>query len=341
MIRELISQYKKWKPRYATKNALYHLLERERKRSFGACNPDEIYYVIRPIHQDSYFCLLPLHCLLANYFYVLSHLAYAQEKGWIPLIDQESYPVYNRLPDPVDGTRNAWEYYWQQPGSRHLAETYQSQHVVLSKRSWFYQWDLGYEVAKYHDKGQIHFFHELAECVPLQESMRAELLGWRERLFAENGRVLGVSFRFGGHATGAVNKGLGHPIQPTVVDLIAITRDRMDMLKMEYVFLASDEQNAVDEFKNAFRERLIVMPRLRANAGKSYTEENDNGMYASERMLRTTREYLIEMELLAQCNGLIGSITSGLRYAIVKNDGRYEYMELLDRGRFPDPRKRS
>ena len=41
----------------------------------------------------------------------------------------------------------------------------------------------------------------------------------------------------------------------------------------------------------------------------------------------------------ACCDALIGSVTSGLRYAVVKNNGRYEQTEILDCGRFPDPKR--
>ena len=46
------------------------------------------------------------------------------------------------------------------------------------------------------------------------------------------------------------------------------------------------------------------------------------------------------MEALASCTGLLGSVSSGLRYAVVRNNGKYEKIKILDYGRFNDERRR-
>ena len=111
-LEKIIKQYQKYTFVNATKNLIYHWQTREKRISFGMLNPDKTFYVIRSIDNKNRFYIGPTNNLLANYFYVLSHLVYAQKKGWIPVIDMLNYHVYNSLPYPVNGTMNAWEYFW-------------------------------------------------------------------------------------------------------------------------------------------------------------------------------------------------------------------------------------
>lgn len=323
----------------ATRNILYHLDTRERTRSFGPLHADTVFYVIRSIKGDSPFYIGPIHNLLANYFYVLSHLQYAKMKGYVPVVDQQNYPVYNSMPCPINGTMNAWEYFWQQPCHVPLEEVYHSRHTVLSQQSWFGQWDMGYDISNYTDRDIIARYHQLTESVPLNSIAAEHVRQVKEGVFPVGQKILGVCYRFGGHARKA-KQGQGHPISPEVEDLLAVTQQRFYAWGMERVFLASDEETMVERFRAAFREQLIVLPRSRTRAGCLYDLQHPNQMYEKKNLYDTALCYLTEMELLASCNALIGSINSGLRYAVVRNGGEYENAEILDRGKSPDKRKR-
>lgn len=203
VLQAIIKQYRTWKPSVATKNILYHLVTRERMRSYGSLNKDTTFYVIRSIKGNSPFYIGPVHNLLANYFYVLSHLQYAATKGYIPIVDQLNYPVYNSSPYPINGTMNAWEYFWKQPCDVPLEEVYRSKHVVLSQQSWFWQWDMGYEISNYANTAVIKQFHQIAGRVPLNSKTAQHVLRAKEQLILGNQKVLGVCYRFGGHAKGS------------------------------------------------------------------------------------------------------------------------------------------
>ncbi len=338
-IKKIIDQYKVWKPSAATKNIIYHWLTRERKKSFGLNHPDKTFYVIRSIDDKSKFYIGAIHNLLANYFYVLSHLSYAQKRGWIPIVDQLNYPVYNSQRAPINGSLNAWEYFWEQPCSYTLDEVYQSKNVVLSKRSWFAEWDMGYEVSHYTNPLIISQFHTLADSCPLIDTVSQQIDKVEKALLPAGRRILGVSVRFGGHSKHALKPGAGHPIQPEVEELISRVSSRMDEWKMDYVFLTSDERFAVEKFRLEFGDRLLILPRQRFEAGVLYGPNVPNPLYTQDMIYQTTLDYLIEMELLSRCDALIGSVTSGLRYAVVRNNCTYEHLEIIDCGRFPNPNK--
>ena len=133
---------KKWGLKTSFQNLMYSVQNREIKKSFGNKNRDKRIYIIRCINDKSKFYNGPVYNLMANYFYVLTHLCYAKEKGYVPVIDQKNYSVYNSVLEPVNGTLNAWEYFWVQPSDITLDDAYQSKNVILSKRKLLLNWDM-------------------------------------------------------------------------------------------------------------------------------------------------------------------------------------------------------
>lgn len=331
---KFIEQFKKHSFKDAIKNITYHILTREQKRSFGTENEGKTIYIIRSIAEKSPFYIGPVYNLLANYFYVLSHIQYAREKDWIPVVDELNYPVYNSQDEPVNGTTNPWEFFWKQPGGISLESAYRSENVVLSKQNWFWEWDMSYDPANYENKDTVSFFHDLSECAQLNDFMKEHVAQAVKRTFPPGKRILGVNVRIGGHAKASEEHGKGHPIQPEIEELIQIVQLRLREWNMDIVLLACDTEHAVKYFKEAFGDTLIVFQRRRAALGTEFLEDPQKNLYAPGNGYQTALDYLTEMELLSQCNALIGSITSGFRYAVVRNGGRYEQLEVIDRGRF-------
>lgn len=339
-LKQVKTQLDRWGFKLALKNAVYHVLYRERRKCFGPQNPERTFYVIRSVKSDSRFYLGVDLNLLANYSYALSHMLYAKERGWIPVIDQLNYPVYNKEPEKINGSDNPWEYFWEQPQGTTLEEVYKSKNVVLSKRSWYAPGNPEYSVEAHRDPVSIQKFHALMEEVPLQAAVKAYLDQCRERVFSRKGTVIGISMRNAGHAADSAFRAPGHPIQPGREELIRLVEKRMSDWNADYVFLATEEQENIRVFQEHFAERFLYLPRRRYNGWKVYTKDDPNPLYREGRRYQTALNYLVEMELLAQCDALIGSITSGLRYAIFRNGGRFKHLEILDCGRFPDPRRK-
>lgn len=339
ILRKVIKQYQTWRPSVATRNILYYVQTKEQKKSYGPLNPDTTYYVIRSIRDESPFYTGPIHNLLANYFYVLSHLKYAECQGWTPIVDQLNYPVYNSVPEKYNGAANAWEYFWKQPCDIPLEEIYRSKRVVLSKQSWFGQWDMGYDVKNYENPNLISQLHLISKQVPLREDILAHINQVRSEVFGNADKILGVCVRYVGHSRTCYFQGAGHPIQPDIDSLIEDVIEICKQRGFEFVFLASEEESSIEKFLRNFGNNLLYLPRLRYKPNKIYNKKNPNKMYEPYQINKTCLEYLTEMELLSKCDGLVGSITSGFRYAVIKNNNQYNYIKIYDCGRFKDPRK--
>ena len=330
VLEKISKQYRKYDFISATKNIIYHILTRERKKSFGSLNPDKIFYVIRSIDFDSRFYIGPINNLLANYFYVLTHLKYAEKNGWIPVVDQLNYPVYNSVNFPINESMNAWEYFWEQPSLYNLEEVYSSQNVILSKQNWFNEYDIGYSVEDHQNKNKIRGLNKVSKKIPLKKQTNEKINVLINGTFPDNKKILGVNFRFGGHSKKHYGCKAGHPVQPDVEELANIVMEKCEIWNMDYIFLASDTLEAVNVFRKIFKNKLIYLKRSRYSENIQKGEKNI--LYLKDNIYNTSLEYLAEMLLLSKCDGLIGSISSGFRYALINNNNKYEHIEILDYG---------
>lgn len=333
---EIFLYVKKWGLKISFQNLMYSIQNREVKKCLGKKNPDKTIYIIRCINDKSKFYNGPIFNLMANYFYVLTHLCYAKEKGYLPVVDQQNYPVYNSLSKPVNGTNNAWEYFWKQPAKISLEDAYQSKNVVLSRRKLLQKWDMGYDSKKYKNPEIVNLINSF--MISLNNETEVYVKRKEKELIHGQGKILGVCYRFGGHSKACFYHGNGHPIQPEMTELADIVEKRMFEWNMDKCFFTSDSIESVTYFKNRFKNNVIIMERTRQHENDK-TRLKDSLMYCEKNMYQTCLDYLSEMEILSRCDCFIGSITSGMRYAIVKNNMNYEHCEILERGFFEDRRR--
>lgn len=331
--KKIIQRFQIDKPSIALKKMFYDFFTRERAKHFGSENIDKTIYIIRGIDYKSPFCVAPVLNLLANYFYVVSHVFYAKQNGWIPVVDQLNYPEYNTMDYPINGTMNSWEYFWKQPSDITLEEAYRSRNVILSRRNFLAQWDIGYDIKNYYDSELINEYNAVTQLFPINDQTFEYIQIAKQRLPTDK-KILGVNVRISGHSEKAEIHGSGHPIQPDVYDLIEIVKDRVAEWNMDLIFVASDTEFAIRAFKDEFGNKVIFSDRRRAELGKEYDLDRNKKMYLKTNIYQTTLDYLCEMELLSSCNALLGSISSGFRYVVVRNNGRFEHLEILDYGSF-------
>jgi hypothetical protein len=128
--RILNSLARRWGKRYFIEGSPTHSLPftlerlpRGRMASFGSRNPGRVFYVIWRERFGSGF--------FSNLSHVLCHLMIADTLRMEPIVDFENFPTLYNEDDEVQGTRNAWEYYFRQPSSVPLREVYESRHVFL------------------------------------------------------------------------------------------------------------------------------------------------------------------------------------------------------------------
>ncbi len=97
----------------------------EKQKSFGSINQELTFFIIRKRPPAAGF--------FANTYHVLQGIIYANEKNYIPIVDMKNYWV-DELSSvrKINGTNNAWEYFFNPVSEFSLKEVYKSKNVILS-----------------------------------------------------------------------------------------------------------------------------------------------------------------------------------------------------------------
>ena len=91
--------------------------------SFGKLNKNKIFYVIKRSPGAGMF---------SNLTFVMNHLLIAKRHNFIPVVDMENYPTIYNEKKKINGTKNAWEYYFEPVSKYSLNEVYKSQNVFIT-----------------------------------------------------------------------------------------------------------------------------------------------------------------------------------------------------------------
>ncbi len=299
------------------------------EKSYGSDNPDRTFYLIRS-RFDTWG-------LIACYNHVLGHIKLALDQGMIPVVDMKYYP--NTYLDPEKlGRENSWEYYFHQPSDYTLEEVYQSRHVFLMD---------GMPPKEAHPRGQGKLYLEgereknrdeiarnsriIREHMGIRDDVMAHIDEQYAALFPEGEKVLGVLCR---GTDISLRRPAGHSVMPTAEEMIRRTEELMEKWGCGRVFLTTEQEEAVEEFRQAFGDRLCYTRCVRyGNTGDQllaniqFDREND-------RYLRGL-EYLTNIVLLSRCDCLLGVYVGGTTGAMEMNGGAYEHVEVMDLGVYP------
>lgn len=316
----------------------------ERQVSFGEKNPDKTFYVLRPYYYLQRNELTQnVSNLLTHYYRTLQNLAYAIENHWIPVVDWENYGPFPHQEDyAVHGTRNCWEYYWNQPSEYTLEEVYQSKNVILSTQntrdnefvpSGFFSQELQQQAEDYATRCPKYDRYFTLHPVVAQYIQEKE-----DQLFPKGARILGVAVRGTSYGMESTYKGKakadGHPRQPTEDKLIRAIRDIMAEWNMEYVFITCEYAPLIERIHNVLGDKVIYLPRKRyvTPPKRGDVEKKLDPLYVPGQKYQTNLDYLTEMVLLSRCNSLLAAMSSGTRAAIIWNAGKYEHMQIIENG---------
>lgn len=291
----------------------------EKKKSFGTLNPDITFYVIRLCPPATGF--------LANYNYVLGYMKYAYEKGWIPVVDMENYATLYQEEEPVNGTRNVWEYFFEQPldlntGKRYtLEEVYQSKNVVLGKADVQSMYDASLK------KEVLEWQYEMSLRVPFKPDMQAYIDMVAEQTLPKNVKVLGVPTR----GSEQKKRIIGHAIAMNAEEILPIIKQKCEEWGFEHIFVKAEEEETI-----AFLEReLEHIYYTKCERIKKYNAKRDvNASMAKQSIshAESLKNYLTDIKILSKCTSILGTENNGLTTAIIWNGGKYEQCEVIDTG---------
>ena len=184
---------------------------------------------------------------------MLAKMIFAERFGLAPYVEWGKSFLYTEK-QPVNGTENAFEYYFRQPNgmtkqdileSSYVTESKSAQGVIIERE---FKKDTYEMTAEYQSK--------LAEMyrkyIKLNETTKKMIQNDLKDIF-DGSKVLGVHFRGTDYKAGYQN----HPVAVQIEQTIAQVKRSLEENIFQKIFLATDEKNAVERFEKEFPGKVF------------------------------------------------------------------------------------
>lgn len=290
------------------------MTEREVKNVIGKKRNKPI-YIIRRVHKAGFF---------SNFFFVLGHVIYAEQNGFDPIVDMQHYPTLYNEKQKIDGKRNAWEYYFEQPSDLSVIDGYFSRNIILSSGDYQYQLVPYYEgtLRKAPDRKQIEYLEPyIRKYIKINPNVSEEAKSIREQ-WGE--KVLGI------HIRGTDMKSTpNHPVPPLISQFMDAVDDVCSKRQVENIFLCTDERIILEQMKHKYGDKIVFTNAYRSADGKSVHKDHKDETRENHHYLMG-KEVLIDMLVLSLCDYLIYGHSNVAYAALVFNMNRYEDSRLIE-----------
>lgn len=289
--------------------------------SYGKQNPGKIIMYLENQGGHAGFCSL--------WIYFLNRLSFSDRMGFKHVINcsQSDFYQENHL---VDGTNNVFEYYFQQPSSIEVKDVFKSKNVVIDYNSE----SLGFNDYFHSGGGLDYHFNDQdindfaciqKKYIHLKTSIEMQLQADFVNLLPLNKKIIGV------HARGTDSKinYKGHPNSVSINEYIIEAQNAIDKTGAEYVFLATDDLEILDCFKQTFGDALIFYSDVIRSSG---TKMNCFSDYPRENhRFKLGYEIIRDVFTLAQCDSFICGMSYVSMMVQVVNRAYYDDFKYFSR----------
>lgn len=284
----------------------------------GKC-PDNIYYVIR--------CDLPGCGLFAIFMYVLDHLAYAEDHGWIPILDSGRYECLYKEKKPVQGTTDPWKYYFESISDKGVRDCFKLKNVIYGAikfpryKGIYYYKDKEKNVLPSEER--IDELYKLVEkYIKFRPELQNKLEENLKKLIGSNKRTLGIHIR----GTDMYTAGKQHPIPSEKTKDFTLIDGILTEYHIDQIFLCCDTESTVKLFQDYYGEKVRTTNAMRQK------DDNGCGIHMDKKLGegRENHKYLlgeeviIDMYLLAHCNILLCGSSNVAFTALIYNHNNYD-----------------
>lgn len=301
-------------------------------RAYGEKNSDKNIYLLQ--FSDS----MGLGGYLRRVFYLLAE---AETLGFVPVVSMQSEDCPYLEKEPVLGTRNPFEYYFEALSDISVEEAYQSKRVFLFSKGHEIriEYDLGNQDATVGGGYDLpdEYFSRLADLTKKYIRTNAKTTEFiresKDKLFPtqwDGRRILGVHIRGTDYALNWYN-------HPNMVDTDEFITMIDTVIKedggFDYIFLATDDELRLEKMKAYYGDKLLYYIDVHRGSGtiNIAEEKNERPFNAYLNGLEVVRD----MYTLADCDGLICGLSQVSFMARVIRLSRgipYRRIEVLDKG---------
>lgn len=286
---------------------------------------DICYIIRRDGHGAGFF---------SNYLWVLSHVMYAEDNGMIPVVDMKHYPTLYSENRAVNGTKNAWNYYFEDVSKYSLHEAYSSKNFVLGDYIYHREY-----VKKYCGKYGLPTPEAVAYLFPIIDKhmiIRTDILNMMEsdrlsllyRWGGTENDVIAVHYR----GTDMKRTDLNMHYQPADVDdYIDAVQQIIDEIGIKRVFLATDEEGVLERFKDKFGKDVITYDAFRADQEDELIGLHDSAITRKDHKYLLGYEVLRDAYTLSKGEALVCGYSNVSNVAILWNNNRYKRIIVVER----------
>lgn len=264
---------------------------------------------------------------------IMNRLNFADRLGMIPCIQWCESDLYQEK-DPVQGTRNVFEYYFEPVCG---IKDYQSdigRFVVYDNLDDHYGFDwihipLVDRDYDYTEADLERYAQLMNQYIRLRPEIEQQFREESRALFQDK-KVLGVHGR-GGDMKLAF---LSHPLCVTSAEYIEETEKAMRETDAELIFLATDDNEILEAFRQHFRDRVVYYDDVIRTSGRLH-----NCLVEADRPLHRYKlglEILRDVYTLASCDGLITGmsyVNCVVRFWKKSFHQEFAYLKSIDKGR--------
>lgn len=292
---------------------------RERRYSFGDENADKTFYVIGVNHTTA--------GLFAIVKSVFCHIFYAVKKGYIPVVDMENFK--SQLSEGTNGG-NAWESYFEQPCGYNLKDISKSKNIIRSASLPFPNGvEIGFDTlinTDFYDKYHSSFIKYIRPCPAVRQYIETKY----KSIINNHQRIIGVLVRGTDYVE---NHPKGHPIQPTMPQALAKVKQIMDKYDYRNVFLATEDKNIYNYFKDTFGDKLLFSGQKLYSGmnGKKFLSEMSVSDYSEK--WQDIVNYYASIHILSKCEGLSAGLTCGSICAYLISDS-FRHVHFWNLGKY-------
>ena len=299
---------KKFHKSYISKKANMRLLKisiNKKTHKFGKKNKNKKFYVIKKKNGGGLF---------SNFFFVLSHLEYANKIKRIPIVDMENFPNFNSEVKPVNNTENAWLYYFEPLSKYKLKDIYNSANVKFSDDK------LIKNNFRYNDnkKRYIELFNRYKEIIKIKPAIKKQVSNFIKKNF-QNKKVLGVHWR------GTDYKYLpNHPLPPTEKQIFRLIDDLLLKYKFEKIFVITEVQRYLEKLIKKYKNKICFYNSFRSNDSSDFLKNK-----RPKHKYKLGLESLIEVLIMSKVKSMVGLMSNVSGAAIYfSNNKDFKFYEI-------------
>ncbi|MBE5740693.1 MAG: hypothetical protein E7349_07610 [Clostridiales bacterium] len=302
------------------------VLEMDKNASYvKICNAGKangkLIYVAKTMGCDGFF---------AELRFVLHEIYYADKYGFIPVATMSESSCYAEA-YPVNGSKNPFEYYFK-PTSNIAYQEAEMEYAYV-RHTWVQRKQIEL------DTGMVENNYKITDrYMETMSNIVKKYLRYNDAVQAyldENTQMLAGKKILGVHVRGAdFKRGYkNHPFIVTTDEYIAQAKEDFEQGNYDGVFLATDDQEALEKFSEMFADKLYYYKDVIRTDGDETVmkseSDRDNHHY------KLGLEVIRDMHTLSCCSGLIAGMSNVSIFARILKKSRgeeYQTLTIIDKG---------